>query len=105
MSKIVVDQITPNDYGIVEDGVYDYIDKEFEDLKIIINNEQVPLIQTQGGFWYVGSQDGPSIRFHFQTSGGSGGMLRKKYNGHSYVVRTGARGGKYIVVKGKKMYV
>ena len=29
----------------------------------------------------------------------------KKYNGRDYVVHTGSRGGKYIVVKGSKVYV
>ena len=35
----------------------------------------------------------------------AGGKRQKKYNGRLYVVRTGTRGGKYIVVKGKKVYV
>jgi hypothetical protein len=30
---------------------------------------------------------------------------KAKYNGRSYVVRTGSRGGKYIIVKGKKVYL
>lgn len=30
---------------------------------------------------------------------------KTKYNGRSYVVRTGSRGGKYIIVKGKKVYL
>jgi hypothetical protein len=34
-----------------------------------------------------------------------GGKAHKKHNGRSYVVRTGSRGGKYILVKGKKVYV
>lgn len=35
----------------------------------------------------------------------SGGSARKKYKGRSYAVHTGSRGGKYIVVLGKKVYV
>lgn len=35
----------------------------------------------------------------------TGGSLKKKYKGRSYVVRTGKRGGKYILVKGNKVYV
>ena len=35
----------------------------------------------------------------------AGGKRHKKYNGRSYIVRTGTRGGKYILVKGKKIYV
>ena len=34
-----------------------------------------------------------------------GGKRHKKHNGRSYVVRTGSRGGHYILVKGKKLYV
>lgn len=41
---------------------------------------------------------GPVIN---QQSGGA----RKKYKGHSYVVREGKRGGHYINVKGKKVYI
>jgi hypothetical protein len=37
--------------------------------------------------------------------GSSGGAKTKKYNGRDYVVRTGSRGGKYITVKGRKVYV
>lgn len=29
----------------------------------------------------------------------------KEHNGKSYVVRTGAKGGRYILVKGKKVYI
>lgn len=35
----------------------------------------------------------------------SGGKQYKVYNKRKYVVRTGKRGGKYIVVKGEKVYV
>jgi hypothetical protein len=35
----------------------------------------------------------------------TGGKSRKKYKNRSYVVHTGSRGGKYIKVNGKKMYV
>jgi hypothetical protein len=35
----------------------------------------------------------------------AGGARTKKYNGRDYVVRTGSRGGKYITVKGRKVYV
>lgn len=35
----------------------------------------------------------------------TGGKAHKKYNGRSYLVRTGVRGGKYILVKGQKIYV
>jgi hypothetical protein len=35
----------------------------------------------------------------------AGGKPHKKHNGRTYVVRTGSRGGKYILVKGKKVYV
>jgi hypothetical protein len=34
-----------------------------------------------------------------------GGKKQKKYNGRLYVIRTGSRGGKYILVKGNKVYV
>jgi hypothetical protein len=34
-----------------------------------------------------------------------GGAMRKKYKGRSYKVRTGARGGKYILVNNEKIYV
>ena len=37
--------------------------------------------------------------------GQEGGKRHKKYNGRSYIVRTGSRGGKYILVKGRKIYV
>ncbi len=40
-----------------------------------------------------------------RVSQADGGKAHKKYKGHSYVVRTGARGGKYILVKGEKVYV
>lgn len=39
------------------------------------------------------------------TSATGGGASTKKYNGRSYKIRTGERGGKYILVKGKKIYV
>jgi hypothetical protein len=35
----------------------------------------------------------------------AGGKPHKKHNGRNYVVRTGSRGGKYILVKGNKVYV
>jgi hypothetical protein len=35
----------------------------------------------------------------------TGGKKHKKYKGRDYVVRTGSKGGKYILVKGKKVYV
>ena len=37
----------------------------------------------------------------------TGGAKKKTkvYNGHVYVVRKGEQGGKYILVKGKKIYV
>jgi hypothetical protein len=35
----------------------------------------------------------------------AGGKAHKKHNGRTYVVRTGSRGGKYILVKGNKVYV
>jgi hypothetical protein len=34
-----------------------------------------------------------------------GGKATYTFKGHSYVIRTGDRGGKYILVKGKKIYV
>ena len=34
-----------------------------------------------------------------------GGKPQKKHNGKMYVVHTGTRGGKYIIVKGNKVYV
>lgn len=40
-----------------------------------------------------------------QSNIAGGAKPTKKYNGRSYVVRTGTRGGKYILVKGTKMYV
>jgi hypothetical protein len=46
----------------------------------------------------------PTPRVTSQDMSG-GGKSRKKYNGHSYVVRTGVRGGKYILVKGNKKYI
>jgi hypothetical protein len=33
------------------------------------------------------------------------GGATKKYNGRTYKVRTGSKGGKYILVKGQKKYV
>ncbi len=33
------------------------------------------------------------------------GKRHKKYNGRTYVVRTGSRGGHYLLVKGKKVYI
>lgn len=39
------------------------------------------------------------------TCGQAGGKPHKKHNGRTYVVRTGSRGGKYILVKGKKIYL
>ena len=38
----------------------------------------------------------------FKTSGGA---LKYKYKGRAYMIKTGSRGGKYIVVTGKKIYV
>jgi hypothetical protein len=35
----------------------------------------------------------------------SGGKAKKTYKGGSYVVHIGKRGGKYINVKGKKVYI
>lgn len=35
----------------------------------------------------------------------TGGSSRKTYKGRKYVIRTGKRGGKYILVKGVKVYV
>ena len=35
----------------------------------------------------------------------TGGLNKKKYKGRYYKIRTGSRGGKYIVVKGDKIYV
>jgi hypothetical protein len=40
-----------------------------------------------------------------QTQSQEGGKPHKKYNGRSYIIRKGSRGGKYILVKGKKIYV
>ena len=37
-------------------------------------------------------------------TGGATKKEKKTYQGHSYVVRKGERGGKYIIVKGKKIY-
>lgn len=37
--------------------------------------------------------------------GQSGGKMYHSYHGRRYVVRTGSRGGKYILVKGQKIYV
>lgn len=34
-----------------------------------------------------------------------GGKATKTYAGRKYVVRTGKRGGRYILVKGKKIYL
>ena len=34
-----------------------------------------------------------------------GGPIKKTYKGRSYLVRTGKRGGRYILVKGNKIYV
>lgn len=34
-----------------------------------------------------------------------GGKAFKKYKGHAYKIRTGSRGGKYILVKGEKIYI
>jgi hypothetical protein len=34
-----------------------------------------------------------------------GGKAKKLYNGRQYMVRTGPKGGKFILVKGKKVYV
>jgi hypothetical protein len=42
----------------------------------------------------------PELNINSQTGG-----LKKKYNGKSYVIKTGSRGGKYILVRGKKIYV
>lgn len=41
----------------------------------------------------------------FNINNQVGGKPHKKHNGRTYVVRTGSRGGKYILVKGKKVYV
>jgi hypothetical protein len=40
-----------------------------------------------------------------QSQSQDGGKAHKKYNGRSYIIRKGSRGGKYILVKGKKIYV
>ena len=37
--------------------------------------------------------------------GGKAKSVRKSYKGGSYVVHTGVRGGKYILVKGEKIYL
>lgn len=40
-----------------------------------------------------------------KTPQNAGSHLRYNYKGHSYVLREGKNGGKYIVVKGKKKYI
>jgi hypothetical protein len=40
-----------------------------------------------------------------QAASQTGGKTHTTFKGRSYVIRTGARGGKYIVVKGKTHYV
>jgi hypothetical protein len=47
----------------------------------------------------------PRVSRASSSSDSNGGGAKKKHNGRSYVVRTGSRGGKYILVKGKKIYV
>jgi hypothetical protein len=42
---------------------------------------------------------------HFGLNAPGGGKPKKRYNGKMYVVRTGTRGGKYIMVNKKKMYI
>lgn len=51
----------------------------------------------------------PAFEFAVQHSvgggGGSGEKLKAAYKGRSYTIRTGKRGGRYIVVKDQKIYV
>lgn len=47
-----------------------------------------------------------SIQFSAEkeNTGLDGGATTKKYKGRTYKVRTGSRGGRYILVKGQKVY-
>jgi hypothetical protein len=62
---------------------------------ITISNNTITLMVTKNG-------QSEEVSIPIQIGGGK---LRKKYNGHSYLVREGKRGGKFILVKGKKIYV
>lgn len=58
--------------------------------KLIYHSEQGEKVYTQ------------DIPNGFQLSGGT---LKKKYKGRSYTIRIGSKGGKFILVKGKKIYL
>ncbi len=81
----------------------------FELFKQFIKQSQADKVYDKFHFYYMKEYDRYYEEIEIlkklanETQHGSG--LRKKYKGHSYKIRIGSKGGKYIVVKGKKIYV
>ena len=79
--------------------------------KQLFKQSNVDKIYKKFNFYYDKEYDwGQKIsdlyrKIYNQSYGIGNGMMRKKYKGRSYKIRIGSKGGKYILVQGKKIYI
>jgi hypothetical protein len=76
-------------------------------ISYIINGEYMLPLRKFENKWYVVYQrahSGEHTYIECDYKGFKGGAPLRKYKGRMYKVRTGVRGGQYILVKGKKVY-
>ena len=94
-SYISTDGKEQNDEFSVAD-IFVPITDDDKPTKLKLYSDRVTLITSLGNSHTIKIQ---------KQDGGSKQKPKHKYKGRAYTVRTGVRGGKYIVVKGSKIYV
>jgi hypothetical protein len=73
--------------------------------EVVSHNIDEKSVQPLPIFFDDASHNGYLCYKYIQLASQTAGKAKHKYKGRSYVVRTGSRGGKYILVQGKKLYI
>ena len=98
-----VNEITGNNVNLSDTFLPDIIpsDINFSNLLTKVKSEDFKIFRSTN----IKSLEIQYNRTRAKTAARSGGSQKHKYKGRYYKIRTGERGGKYIVVKGDKIYV
>jgi hypothetical protein len=99
--------MNPKFIKLVEDG-------KFDDLRYLHNTENREHLRIDGYFNHSNDDEQVLNSNDFNNSNGqvsnnnngqAGGKPKHTYKARKYIIRTGSRGGKYILVKNQKIYV
>ena len=96
---------TPEQRAAIRDIVYDHINGSISPFVFPVT------IEERNAFINQVIDQAPALKdirpppLRLPSKSYSGGAEKYKYNNRTYTVRTGPRGGKYIVYKNKKIYI